>query len=172
MQMVGGPRGPPARLAPPGQRGGLARPRMIAPAGGQLRPSQMMGRPRGMRRPPRGRGVMRGGGVERQVDQMVPEVTSVHSNRLAGIISNRYQDDPDDPDIVELDDDDDDEEEDILVPTLNSRQPVPDYDIIADDNYSQSYEEDSGEYIEDGYEEEQQTKFIPQQEQYQVYDLE
>ena len=111
---------------------------------------------------------MRGGGVEKL---MVPEVTSVHSNRLAGIISNRYQDDPDDPDIVELDDDDDDEEEDILVPTLNSRQPVPDYDIIADDNYSQSYEEDSGEYIEDGYEE-QQTKFIPQQEQYQVYDLE
>ena len=26
MQMAGGPRGPPTRLAPPGQRGGLARP--------------------------------------------------------------------------------------------------------------------------------------------------
>merc|ERR1719323_2859212 len=126
----------------------------------------MMGRPRGMRRPTRGRGVIRGG-ISRQ-----PEILSVHSNRLAGIMSNQYPDDPDDPDIVELDDDDDDDEEDILVPTLNSRQPVPDYDIIADDNYSQSYEEDSGEYIEDGYEEEQQTKFIPQQEQYQVYDLE
>ena len=58
------------------------------------------------------------------------------------------------------------------MPTLNSRQPVPDYDIITDDNYSQSYEEDSGEYIEDGYDEEQQTKYFPQQEQYQVYDLE
>ena len=106
---------------------------------------------------------------------MVPEVTSVHSNRLAGIISNRYQDDPDDPDIVELDDDDDDEEEDLLVPTLNSRQPVQCRTMTSlqmTNNYSQSYEEDSGEYIEDGYEEEQQTKYFPQQEQYQVYDLE
>ena len=114
------------------------------------------------------------GGIQRQ-EQQVPEILSVHSNRLAGIMSNRYPDDPDDPDIVELDDDDDDDEEDILVPTLNSsRQPVPDYAIIADDNDMQSYE-DTGEYIEDGYEEEEeQTKYFPQQqqEQYEVYDLE
>ena len=128
----------------------------------------MMGRPRGMRRPARGRGVMRGG-MRRQEQ---PEILSVHSNRLAGIMSNHYAEDPDDPDIVELDDDDDDEE-DILVPTLNSRQPVPDYDIIADDNDMQNYEE-TGEYIEDGYEEEEeQPKYFPQQqEQYEVYDLE
>ena len=111
------------------------------------------------------------GGIQRQ-EQQVPEILSVHSNRLAGIMSNRYPDDPDDPDIVELDDDDDDEE-DILVPTLNRRQPVPDYDIIADDNDMQNYE-DTGEYIEDGYEEEEeQQKYFPQQqEQYEVYDLE
>ena len=104
--------------------------------------------------------------------QEQPEILSVHSNRLAGIMSNRYRDDPDNPDIVELDDDDDDEE-DILVPTLNSRQPVPDYDIIAEDNDMHNYEE-TGEYIEDGYEEEEeQPKYFPQQqEQYEVYDLE
>ena len=165
-----GPRGPrPTRLAPPGQRGGLARPRMHLMQGTPVRPSQMMGgRPRGVRRPPRGRGVMRGG-IQRQ-EQQVPEILSVHSNRLAGIMSNQYPDDPDDPDIVELDDDDDDEE-DILVPTLNRRQPVPDYDIIANDSDSQSFEE-TGEYIEDDYEEAEQPKYFPQQEQYEVYDLE
>ena len=109
------------------------------------------------------------GGIQRQ-EQQVPEILSVHSNRLAGIMSNQYPDDPDDPDIVELDDDDDDEE-DILVPTLNRRQPVPDYDIIANDNDSQSFEE-TGEYIEDDYEEAEQPKYFPQQEQYEVYDLE
>ena len=105
------------------------------------------------------------GGIPRQ-----PEILSVHSNRLAGIISNQYPDDTDDPDIVELDDDDDDEE--VLVPTLmNNRQPVPDYDIIAEDNDVQNYEE-SGEYIEDAYEEEQPKYFPQQKEQFEVYDLE
>ena len=118
-------------------------------------------RPRGrVRAPPRG--------ALRAARAQAPEVLSVHSNRLTGIMNSQYADDPDDPDIVDLDDDD---EDDILVPTLNTNymQPAPDFDIIDDDEMT-SYNT-SGEYIEDDYEEEQ-PKFMPQNNYQEVYDIE
>jgi len=97
-----------------------------------------------------------------------PQILSVHSNRLTGIMNSQYADNPDEPDIVDLDDDD---EDDILVPTLNTSymQPAPDFDIIADDEMT-SYNT-SGEYIEDDYEEEP-PKFMPQNNYQEVYDIE
>ena len=154
-----GARGRP-RLQPPLQRTGmqgaiLPRPRM------QMRgPYPVRGQPR-----MRGAGRASRGMVSPPAAPQGPQILSVHSNRLAGIITSQYPNDG--TVIVDLDDDDDDD--DILVPTFNSnyKQPAPDFDIIDEDEM-QNFNT-SGEYIEDAYEQPEQPKYFPQMNQQNHY---
>jgi hypothetical protein len=119
----------------------------------------------GRRGAARGRGGVRG--VLSQRGAAGPQIVSVHSNRLAGIMNSQYPDDG--TIIIDLDDDDEDDpgdldydDEEIIVPRLSTsyHHPAPDFDIIADE---MSYNT-SGEYIEDEY--------LVISNQQEVYDLE
>ena len=160
---------PSTRGRPPGPR---IQPRFpIAARGRVMRAMPHRGAVGGarMRGPPRGRPVGRqrgsGRGLMAQRPQG-PQIVSVHSNRLAGIMNNQYPNDG--AVVVDLDDDDDDDE--ILVPTLNpSYRPAPDFNIIdADEMHNY---DNSGEYIEDAYEAAEQPKYFPPANQQQVYDI-
>ena len=137
-------------------RGGVAGPRIGQPSRGRPRGFMVSLRPQ-----PRGFPVPRPRGALRAIRTRPPSlVSSVHSNRLTGIIQNHYPAEA--AVIVDIDDDD---EDDIIVPSLPSsmksyqNHPRPDLDIVTDEEVN-----DYGEYIEDEYEE--NGGFVPH-----VYDI-